>query len=194
MKTGYIYTIRSNQSPLFYIGSTISPLHKRLYQHKSKYKLYNNNGSGNYFTSFDIMKYDDAYIELLEVFEFNNKLELTKREGELIRDNIDKCINKKIEGRKNKQYYEDNKEHILEMIKEYRTDNKEHISDNKKEYYENNKEIICNKIKNYRKDNKELMASRDKQKYDKNREKILKQKKEYYMKKKLLRNTPPTND
>ena len=53
-----LYTIRSHQTDKFYIGSTCSPLHKRLYEHKSHFKRFQ---AGKYpnVSSFDIIKYNE---------------------------------------------------------------------------------------------------------------------------------------
>ena len=99
-KNSKIYTIRSHHTDKIYIGSTANELRKRLYQHKKNYKYYLN-GRYNYVSSFEIVKYDDAYIELYEYYECNNKVELLKREGELIRE-LD-CVNKVIPGTTNKE-------------------------------------------------------------------------------------------
>ena len=50
-----------------------------------------------------------------------------------------------------KEYYENNKEKILEYQKEYRENNKEQLKEYHKKYYKNNKD----RIKKYREDNKE---------------------------------------
>ena len=114
-KNSKIYTIRSHHTDKIYIGSTCNELRKRLHQHKYKYKYYLN-GKYHYTSSFEIVKYDDAYIELYEYYPCNNKVELLKREGELIRK-LD-CVNKQIAGRSNKEkckeYYKTNKIKILE--------------------------------------------------------------------------------
>lgn len=98
-QNGKIYTIRSYQTDKFYIGSTCSPLHKRLYQHKAVYKSYLKN-SINFISSFDIIKYEDCYIELMEFFKCNTKNELEKRENELIRDNLYNIVNRSKTGLK----------------------------------------------------------------------------------------------
>jgi hypothetical protein len=82
--SGKIYAIRSHQTDKFYIGSTCLPLYKRLYKHRNNKKAYENCGYHK-ITSFDILQYDDHYIELLEEFRCENKMQLEKREGELIR-------------------------------------------------------------------------------------------------------------
>jgi hypothetical protein len=118
-KNGQIYAIRSYKSDLFYIGSTCTPLAKRLYCHRLDYDGFLN-GTRHYVTSYEILKFDDAFIELLEEFPCENKKQLCKREGQLIRSN-DKCVNKRVEGRTNAEYYLDH----LERIKAYVLENKD---------------------------------------------------------------------
>ena len=88
-QNGKIYAIRSFATDKYYIGSTCNPLHKRLYQHKSD----KNSAKNRYRTSFEIVKYDDCYIELLEEFSCENKNQLQKREGELIRESKSDVVN-----------------------------------------------------------------------------------------------------
>lgn len=54
-----------------------------------------------------------------------------------------------------KQYYKNNREHILENNKEYYENNKEKSLEYHKQYYKDNKDIICKKTKQYAIDNKE---------------------------------------
>jgi hypothetical protein len=121
-KNGKIYTIRSYQTDDIYIGSTTQTLTKRLSTHKGDFKRWKN-GKRHYTTSYEIIKYGDAYIELLELCPCDTKMELCRREGELIRS-MD-CVNKEIAGRTPKEYYQENKEKIKERNKEYRDDNNE---------------------------------------------------------------------
>ena len=106
-QTGYIYSIRSYQTELIYIGSTFGTLRQRLYKHKHNFKQFNLQ-KYHYTTSYEIVKYDDAYVELVETYENVNKMELRKFEGEHIRQN--KCVNKRIEGQTRKEYREINKD------------------------------------------------------------------------------------
>ena len=85
---------------------------------------------------------EDWYIELHEEFSCENKEQLNKQEGEIIRE-IGR-LNKKIAGRTEKEYYEDNRNKILEYKKEYYEKNREY----KKAYREANKD----KIKEYNKE------------------------------------------
>ena len=125
-QNGKIYSIRSYQTDKIYIGSTVNTLSRRMTGHRGHYKGYKNKKHNTFLTSFDILEFDDAYIELLENCSCNSKEELLKREGELIR-NID-CINKIVPGRTRKEYYKDN----IEQFKEYRESNREAIAIKKK--------------------------------------------------------------
>ena len=94
---GKIYSIRSFQTDKVYYGSTTQSLSKRLSTHKAHYKIYLN-GKHNYITSYEIIKYDDNYIELVELFPCTSRSELDQREGQIIRANGD-AINKNIAGK-----------------------------------------------------------------------------------------------
>ena len=166
---GKIYTIRSYQTDDIYIGSTTQTLTKRLSTHKSNFKRWKK-GTQHYVTSYDIIKYDDVYIELLELWPCSNKMELCRREGELIRS-MD-CLNKNVAGRTPKEYRDENKEKIKERHKEYRDENKEKIKENKKEFYQENKEKIKEYKKEYYQENKEKIKERQKEYRDDNNEMI----------------------
>ena len=96
-------------------------------------------------SSFKIIKYDDCYIELYEMFKCESRIELTKREGEVIRLLKDDLVNVKIEGRTEQQYRKDN----ADKIKQYRKDNADKI----KQYRKDN----ADKIKQYRVENAEKL-------------------------------------
>jgi len=106
-KKAKIYTIRSHLTDKIYIGSTCNSLSVRMAQHRASFK------KGNKTTSFNLLEFPDAYIELLEVFPCNTKEELNQREGQLIRSSFH-AVNKLISGRTRKEtnraYYEANKE------------------------------------------------------------------------------------
>ena len=125
-QTGYTYALRSYQTEDIYIGSTLGTLRQRLYKHKQDLKQYND-GKYGYVTSYEIVKYDDAFIEMIEKYENVNKIELRKYEGITIRNT--KCVNKRIEGRTRKEFYIYNCEKIKEQGKEYRKNHKEEIQE-----------------------------------------------------------------
>jgi hypothetical protein len=86
----------------------------------------------------------DAYIELIEEFPCENREQLSKREGEIIRER--ECVNWKIPGKTreeyNKEWYVVNKQRRDQQVKDYYSNNTEAIKQWRKEYYEVNKEAI----------------------------------------------------
>jgi hypothetical protein len=158
---GKIYTIRSFQTDKYYIGSTCTPLNKRLYKHRSAY-----NSGNSRITSRKIVQFNDNYIELLEEFPCDNKMQLSKREGELIRLYMDSVVNIQIAGRTKQEYHIDNREHLLEKVKNYYSENIEHVKEYKKEYHVKNNEALLLKAREYREHNRDVINA-------KRREKIL---------------------
>lgn len=158
---GKVYKIVGNG--LIYVGSTCEKyLSNRLAGHNSKFKRFQK-GAENYFTSFKCLSDENHYIELLELCPCNSKDELHKSERKWI-EQLD-CVNKKIPTRTDKEYYEDNKDKLLEDRRKYYQLNKEQ----KKQYYQANKDKINEK---------------DKQYYQANKDKIKEHKKQYYQSKK----------
>ena len=113
-KNGKIYTIRyKNDDSLIYVGSTIQPLFKRWYEHKSNV----NNEKSNMLLhqKMRATNIKDWYIKLYENFTCDNKEQLNKQEGEVIRKIS--TLNKRIEGRTDNEHIEDNKDKIKEKRK-----------------------------------------------------------------------------
>jgi len=139
---GKIYELRSYRRPdLIYIGSTTQALSKRKAEHKSNYDGWLE-GKTNYTSSFEIIALRDYYIELKEYFPCNSKAELNRREGEIIRETTG-CVNKRIAGRTNEEWVEDNREKLLEYKKNYYKENKEKMSEQMKEYQQKNRVKIA---------------------------------------------------
>jgi group I intron endonuclease len=124
---GKIYKITNDYNDEVYIGSTCDLLTKRFSKHKNDSKNEKKKNSPIYKLMNEI-GYERFRIELIENYPYQDKYQLIQREGHYIREIG--TLNKKIEGRTKKQYYEHNKDKILE---------------NKKEYYEANKDKIHEK-------------------------------------------------
>ena len=84
-----IYKIISSQTPSVYIGSTKSTLPTRLLQHKRDY-VNHQKGKRTPVTSFDIVKYGDAKIELIKEIDAEFRY-LEERKAQLEEAN---CCNK----------------------------------------------------------------------------------------------------
>jgi predicted lipase len=77
---GKIYKLVSNESMMYYIGSTTKEyLCQRMVQHKGDFAKWQR-GTKNYITAYEILKYDDAKIVLVENFPCKSKDELLARE------------------------------------------------------------------------------------------------------------------
>ena len=142
-----IYTIRTTlDSTLIYVGATAQGLNHRFSKHKSP--------TSNCISK-EIIKLgrNEAYIELYENYPCKNKEELNRKKGQIIRK-LD-CINKRIAGRTQQEWREENKEKIKENKKEWEEKNKEKRQKQKKEYREQNKEQNAKRNKKYREENKE---------------------------------------
>ena len=146
-QTGKIYKLIDNINGNEYYGSTIQTLQNRKSEHVKKYKQYLNK-KYHYVSSFEIIKNNNYEIYLVENFPCNSKKELETREGYYIRNN--KCVNKAIPCRTDKEYNIDNKEKIKDKSKQYYNDNKEKIKEYNKQYNIDNKEKIRIKKKQYR--------------------------------------------
>ena len=97
---GKIYKIVSDQTDDIYIGSTCQKLlSMRLAGHKLSYARWLG-GKHNYISSFEILKYDDCKIILIESYPCNDKNELLSRERYWVENT--KCINKNVPSRSKK--------------------------------------------------------------------------------------------
>ncbi len=134
---GKIYTIRCHDDQtLIYVGSTTQTLSQRWNDHKTatanpNTRKYNT----NFYRTIREKGVDTFYMELYEEYPCQNKQQLEKREGEIIRQIG--TLNKQITGRTKKEYYlehkEENKEHRKEKGKQYYEQNKEKINEKKRE-------------------------------------------------------------
>lgn len=175
-KRAMIYTIRNiKDDTLIYVGSTINTLSKRFDNHKRKCK-YGKKEHGiislyNYIENND---WTDWYIELYEQYSCNNKNELNRREGQVIREIG--TLNRIIAGRSKKEYYEDNIDKLKEKMKEYREENVDKIKQYNKQYREEN----ADKFKEYQKEYREQNADKFKEYYKEYYEQNIDRFKEYY--------------
>lgn len=129
---GKIYRIINRSLGLVYIGSTTKTLNERLKEHINAYKTYWRNGSGAYYSSFQLFHDDDFHectIELIKNFPCSTRKELHKEEG-----------NEMIKFReRNVQLYlvnsnkagERTREEILDYLKEYYINNLDKLKEYK---------------------------------------------------------------
>ena len=161
-KQGKIYTIRcKTDDTLIYIGCTTQSLCERMAKHR-----YDSMKRSNNFFYQHINDWNDWYIELYENYPCENKEQLNKREGEIIKEIG--TLNKRIAGRTQKEWVHDNKEKMKQYFKQYNENevNKERKKEYKKQYYEDNKTKLLDNMKHYRQDNKEKIKEYKKKYYE----------------------------
>jgi methionine synthase I (cobalamin-dependent) len=159
-QNGKIYKIVSQHTDNIYVGSTCSPLYKRLYEHKKNFKSFLN-GKYHYTSSFDILKFGDCDILLIENYPCESRDELHAREGHYIKSM--KCANKRVAGRSKKTYYEDKKDELSLAHRKYYDKNKECLKKRQNEYYNDNKPDQLQRMKKYYSENKANILERNKQ-------------------------------
>lgn len=174
-KQGKIYIIRNTENDKVYIGSTCQTLCQRMTNHRKFFK-YEPNAKTKFYTAMKEVGIDKFYIELIEKYECNDKEELNAREGYWIRnyDSYNNGYNTAIPGRKQKEWYEKNKEKLTQYQKQYLEENKEKIRQRAIQYYEKNKEKIRQKEIQYYEKNRE----KRKEYYETNKDKINQAKRE----------------
>jgi hypothetical protein len=165
-QNGKIYKITNCIDDEVYIGSTCQPLTKRWYGHKQD----SDNRLSKINQYMKELGFDKFSISLVENYPCTNKTELRRREGEFIKEQG--TLNDRIAGRTDKEWYEDNKETMLEYHKEYRKNNKEKIKEYMKEYYEDNKEQAAENRQKYYENNNEYVKKHVNEYRLKNKEKI----------------------
>jgi hypothetical protein len=113
---GKVYIIRAPGTDRVYIGSTVLPLAKRLYQHRRL--------QGG-CRSRELVTIPGHTIELLEDYPCSTVEELRKREGHHIREHAGRAINKNIAGRTGREYMAEHAEKYRARANEWYRNNKD---------------------------------------------------------------------
>jgi len=162
-QNGKVYRIWSLDTNDIYVGSSSDTLSNRFCRHKSDYKKWKEGDKTRYCSSsilFDLVGVDNCKIELIKNFPCNSKAELNREEGRIMRENKDIIVNRKLAGRTQKDWFEDNKEQITQYKKEYYEHNKKEISEKTKEYREVHKKEIYERTNKYKKEHKEQLQKK----------------------------------
>ena len=177
-QNGKIYRLGSNQIEKYYIGSTCMELNERLWAHKSSYNTFIKGGKKT--SAHEILKYPDAYIELIELFPCETNEQLLLQEGEYIKLNKDDIVNLVIAGStfdekavklsvqtRHKKWYDLHKADILERKKIYRDTNNVELNEKRRQDWADNGEANNEKQRLYREKNAEKTKAANKRSNDK---------------------------
>lgn len=92
---GKIYKITSKQTDKIYIGSTAQyDIENRFACHKSMFKKWSNTIGCPYVSSFEILKYGDAKITIIENYPCSTRQQLRAREDYHISNSTEPYVNK----------------------------------------------------------------------------------------------------
>jgi len=182
-KDGKIYKLQCKDGH-YYIGSTIQTLTNRFSSHKSASKTQTSHA----YQYINTIGWENVMIELLEVYPCKSKAELVKKEDDYLKQHIENpmCLNRhrsyltaEEDKQKKKQYYEENKEDLLEYQRKYKEENRDYILHRSAHYRLTHAEELAEKQKEYVTKNKEKVKEARHQRYEKNKEIELQQHKEY---------------
>jgi hypothetical protein len=98
-----------------------------------------------------LIKAGDAYIELIEDYPCDNKEQLNRREGQIIRER--ECVNDRIAGRTSGEYAKDNPESVKKYKQKYREANREALRAKNKTYRKANRQAISTNRRAYYENN-----------------------------------------
>jgi hypothetical protein len=132
---GYIYKICSPNTDLIYIGSTSKNLESRLASHRLFYNKYGIHASKVNGMSYKVLEHGDAYIEMIDELEYENRDDLYNLEKKHIMEGGDKVVNKS-----------------------YNVQSKYYNREKQRELYMKNREARCKYQQEYRKRIKNLIA------------------------------------
>ena len=125
---GKIYKLVNNVDDKIYVGSTCNLLRVRKNQHKIKSKRDPNRRIYNHLNQ---VGWENVEIVLIENYECKSKEDLNKRERYWI-DELKPNLNIQIPTRTPKEWYEENKEYVMEKTKKYAEEHKENVIKYKK--------------------------------------------------------------
>tara|TARA_R110000772_G_C12996178_1_gene407627 strand:- start:12 stop:542 length:531 start_codon:yes stop_codon:yes gene_type:complete len=137
---GFIYKLYCDNNDLVYYGSTIQKLSCRIAGHRRDWKNKAGTKSHLLFDTGEKVK-----ITLVEIVEYEDKLELNQRENHYIKNFP--CVNKQLPQLFNytskADYFKQYKKINKSRIDLYREKNKDKIAETKKKYREKNKDKIA---------------------------------------------------
>jgi ribosomal protein S27AE len=128
-KNGKIYKIINDVDNEIYVGSTCEKLSMRMARHRKSRKELKKCNSKLY-QHMNLIGIEHFKIYLIENYPCDNKEELERREGQIIKQFG--TLNSLIAGRTKKEWCEDNKKHLIEYHKQWYKDNKEKIAEQKR--------------------------------------------------------------
>ncbi len=151
-----IYRIWSDKGPKQYIGGTTQSILRRFADHKRRYIQKDEDRKTTAYELFDEYGVENCYIELIENYPCNSKIESNIRESYYIKlyklqqtavNRQTPYVTAEEAKERDKKYREDNKEERHEKAKQYREANNDKIKERDNKHYALHKEEIQAKRK-----------------------------------------------
>jgi hypothetical protein len=117
--------------------------------------------SGSACRSVFILDMEDWRIDVLHELDCDEE-ETSRVEGNYIRYN--KCVNFKMDGRTMAQYYQDNRETILQQTKQRHQNNKERNNERSRQHHYDNRDKHLQQMRQYRNDNRDALLAKQAEK------------------------------
>ena len=132
-------------------------------KNKHKYSCNNENSKEYNYPVYQFIRnnggWDNWDMILIEDYSCENKLQATQRERYWI-ETLNATLNCNIPSRTYQEYYETNKDKILQQTKQYIQENKDQILQQRKQYREENVELISQRKSIYYEKNKERIIQK----------------------------------
>jgi hypothetical protein len=167
-KNGKIYRLVNNVDDEFYVGSTCTTLTKRLSSHKAKIKKPNNQ---QVYKHLNNIGWEHVSIVLVEEYPCDNKMELERREREVI-ETLKPSLNKNIPTRTIQEWYVENADKVCEKVTKYRAQNADKVRERKAKYRANNADKVREKRAKYNAENADKVRERKARYYAENADKV----------------------
>lgn len=155
--TGKVYRIESQQTEQVYVGSTVLTIAQRLAVHRSMHRAHSA-GKAPYYSAFELLKYDDACVVLIEDCACETKQELHACERKWI-ETTPNCVNRQIPGRTDKEYRAANRATAAAYARQYQAANKDKLAEQHHQYYLANKDTHAAKGKQWRETNRNAIKA-----------------------------------
>ena len=154
-----------------YVGSTTN-FRQRKGQHKHSCTIQSNRSHNCRVYKFIRENGGWGNWDMIEIEKYNatDKRDLEQREREHI-ENLGATLNLFIPTRTDREYYDVNKEHIIEKSRKYSA-NKDTIKEKEKAYRAKNRDLLVERSKQYYAKNKETLLAKQRQYNQKNKERI----------------------
>jgi len=159
MKTGTIYKICCNDINIvdIYVGSTDN-MKERKRMHRS---IWNSTNPKHQYKVYAFIKanggWDNWSMIEVERIEYERKPQLHARERFHI-EQLRATLNGKIPTRTLPEYYQDNKEQLIDKAKNYHQEHREEQNNKKKQYYQNHKDVAKEQGKQRYIKNKDVLS------------------------------------